>query len=85
MARATASSLKFQRSSMLPPPRVTTITSGRGPPDCALSIERRHGRRNFKMRALALDADGKYEDADPRRAAAENVEHVAHRRPLPAM
>ena len=82
MARPTLSSLNSNRSSMLPPPRATTITSTlpRRVPGQRPAVEILDGAHDFPGGALALHADGVDEHPHPRRAAAQDVEHVLQRR-----
>ncbi len=77
MARATTSSLKAQRSSMLPPPRAMMTRSGRWSP--LASSKKTNSGGDFRGGSVALDAGGVNDDPDPRRPPGKHVDHVADR------
>ena len=80
MARATISSLNSQRSSILPPPRVTTITSTGGSLPRLRSPNSRIARAISKTSSATLNADRINEDLNPWLAAMKNLEKVANGR-----
>ena len=76
MARQTISSLKAQRSSRLPPPRVTTRQSivARSRLTCV------DGRRDLLGGPFALHADGHDQHVGPPPATPQHLEEIADRR-----
>ena len=79
-ARASASSLKPQRSSRLPPPRATMIRSGRGiGAACGSALKPVDGRRHFRAARLALHAHRPDDDMQ-RKAVLDAVDDVADHR-----
>ena len=75
MARATASSLNAQRSSIDPPPRPTMTTS-----TPSMRGDRRSARAMSRGRALALHARRRDDDVGVRIAAPQHPDDVAQRR-----
>ena len=76
-ARTTSSSLKGIRSSRLPPPRATMITSGRGTrPPLGQPVEAGDGRHDLGRRVVALDRH-RPEQHVAREAVGQAVQDVA--------